>query len=181
MDKTYRTEFFRLFLIDALPSPLTPASSHIQLFDNYIANTRMRIRSIRVPETKEWTRTLQQRFRVDSQPKWKIAEIHLNEAEHAQFEIFEGDEIRKNRYFHEFDGRTFSFDIYLGGLWGLNRARVDFQTNDELADLSPPPFAVFEVTNDPFFEDTSLVYKKFDDVRDAVANLQSLVDTTPGG
>ena len=181
MDKTYRTEFFRLFLIDALPAPLTPASSHIQLFDNYIANTRMRIRSIRVPETKEWTRTLQQRFRVDGQPQWKIAEIHLNEAEHAQFEIFEGDEIRKNRYFHEFDGRTFSFDIYLGGLWGLNRARVDFQTNDELADLSPPPFAVFEVTNDPFFEDTSLVYKKFDDVRDAVANLQPLVDTTPGG
>src|SRR5829696_1555339 len=172
MNKTYRTELFRLFLVEALPEPLTPASRHIQLFDNYIANTRMRIRSVRVPETKEWTRSLQQRPRLEDQPQWKVAEMHLNEAEHAQFEIFEGDEIRKNRYFHEFDARMFSFDIYLGALWGLNRARVDFETEDEFVAFRPPPFAVFEVTNNAFFDDGNLVYKKFEDVRDAVGKLQ---------
>ena len=50
----------------------------------------------------------------------KVGEIYLNEAEHARFELFEGTEIRKNRYFHEFDGRLCSFDVYLGPLWGLN-------------------------------------------------------------
>ena len=93
--------------------------------------------------------------------------------------MFEGDEIRKNRYFHEFDARMFSFDIYLGALWGLNRARVDFETQDEFASFSPPPFAVFEVTSEPFFDDGNLVYKKFDDVREAVAKLEPLSNPAP--
>ena len=62
MDKTARTELYRLFLIERLPEPLTPMSAHIQLFDNYIENTRLRLRNIRVPETKEWRHVLQQRF-----------------------------------------------------------------------------------------------------------------------
>ena len=176
MDKTYRTELFRLFLVEALPSPLIPASSHIQLFDNYIANTRLRLRSIRIPESKKWSYLLQQRFRADQAEisSWKTAEIHLNDEEHALFGPFEGHEIRKNRYFHEFDGRMFTFDIYLGPLWGINRARVDFQSADELLLFQPPPFAIFEVTEDPFFDDGNLIYKKFDDVRKAVANLGPL-------
>ena len=172
MDKTYRTELFRTFLIDALPAPLTPASSHIQIFDNYIPNTRMRLRSIRVPETKEWTRVLQQRFPIGDEPsRWKIAEMHLNDEEYAQFQIFEGPEIRKNRYFHEFDSRTFAFDVYLGTLWGVNRARVDHESENELAGLAVPTFAVFEITNELFFDDANLVNQKFEDVRDAVSKL----------
>ena len=173
MDKTYRTELFRTFLIDALPAPLTSASSHIQIFDNYIANTRMRLRSIRVPETKEWTRVLQQRFPVGDEPsRWKIAEMHLNDGEYAQFQIFEGTEIRKNRYFHEFDSRTFAFDVYLGTLWGVNKARVDFESETELEDFAVPPFVVFEITNEPFFDDANLVNQAFEDVRLAVERLQ---------
>jgi CYTH domain-containing protein len=172
MDKTYRTEHFRTFLIDALPAPLTPASSHIQIFDDYIANTRMRLRSIRVPETKEWTRVLQQRFPVGDEPsRWKIAEMHLNDDEYAQFQIFEGSEIRKNRYFHEFDSRTFAFDVYLGTLWGVNRARVDFESETELEEFAAPLFAVFEITNEAFFDDANLVNQELDDVREAVSKL----------
>ncbi len=62
MTKPAQTELHRLFLIERLPEPLTRASSHLQLFDNYIENTRMRIRSIRDPYLKTWTRILQQRF-----------------------------------------------------------------------------------------------------------------------
>jgi CYTH domain-containing protein len=173
MDKTYRNDLYRAFLIEALPAPLTRASSHIQLFDNYIPNTRIRIRSIRVPETGEWTRMLQQRFAVESDALLihKMAEIHLNDAEHAQFEIFEGNEIRKNRYFHEFDSRLFEFDVYLGTLWGLNRARVGFEHVEDLAAFVPPPFAVLEVTTDPFFFDENLVEKRFADIQAEVARL----------
>jgi CYTH domain-containing protein len=172
MDKTYKTDLFRTFLIDALPAPLTPASGHIQIFDNYIANTRMRLRSIRVPETKEWSRVLQQRFRVGEElSHWKVAEIHLNDAEYAQLQIFEGTEIRKNRYFHEFDTRMAAFDVYLGPLWGVNRARVEFENETELEDFPVPPFAAFEITNDPFFDDANLVNQKFEDVKEAVSKL----------
>jgi CYTH domain-containing protein len=173
MDKSYRTEFVRTFLINALPEPLTPASSHLQLFDNYITNTRIRLRSIRVPETKEWIHLLQQRF--PSLPgeaaMLKIAEMYLNEAEYEQFKIFEGNEIRKNRYFHEFDGRIFTFDVYLGNLWGLNIARSEFNDQNEMAEFSPPSFAVFDVSNDPFFLGDSLVFKNFDDIRAEVQTI----------
>ena len=157
----------RTFLVEALPEPLTRASNHIQIFDNYITGTRLRLRSVRDPHTASWTRLLQQRFSpVEGDlSSVKISEIYLNEAEYARFELFEGDEIRKNRYFHEFDRRMFAFDVFLGGLWGLNTARVEFENAAELQGFEPPPFAVLEVTNEPFFVGDVLVTKKFEDVR----------------
>ena len=61
-DNTTRTELHRTFLIEGLPEPLERKSSHLQLFDNYIHETRLRLRSVRVPETKEWTLLLQNRY-----------------------------------------------------------------------------------------------------------------------
>lgn len=175
MNKTAQTELQRLFLIDHLPEPLTPASSHLQLFDNYIEGTRIRLRSIRDPYSKTWTRILQQKFAIGDGEfaVTKLAEIHLNDAEYAEFERFEGREIRKNRYFHEFDGVSFAFDVYLGALWGLNSAKVEFATREQMDNFFPPPFAVFEVTNDPFFTGDSLVEKTFVEVQAEVAKVGS--------
>lgn len=176
MDKTAQTELHRLFLIERLPEPLTPASSHLQFFDNYVEHTRLRLRAIRDPYTKTWTRMLQQRFpwAESEYAVTKLAEIHLNGAEYAVFEHYEGREIRKNRYFHEFDRVSFIFDVYLGPLWGLNTARVDFESLEKMESFIPPPFAIFEVTSDPFFTGESLVERKFTDVQSAVARLGSL-------
>jgi CYTH domain-containing protein len=80
-------------------------------------------------------------------------------------------EIRKNRYFHEFDRRTVAFDVYMGKLWGLNIARVEFESRDELDRFEPPPFAVVEITNDPFFLGEILVTKSFEDVGAEVSKL----------
>lgn len=173
MDKTYRTEFCRRFLIEALPEPLTPASRHLQIFDNYIAGTRVRIRSVRDPQTKEWSWSLQQRIRpaAGASSGLKVAEIYLSEAEHTVFGVFEGNEIRKNRYFHEVDRMPYAFDIYLGNLWGLNIATVDFADERSLNSYEPPPFAIFEITNDPFFLGESLVDNKFEDVKARVAEI----------
>ena len=173
MNKTAQTELHRLFLIDGLPEPLTPASSHLQIFDNYIENTRLRLRLIRDPYSKAWTRILQQRFSISEGELavTKLAEIHLNEAEYAVFENFEGREIRKNRYFHEFDRLSIAFDVYLGDLWGLNTAKVDFETREMLESFLPPPFAVFEVTNDPFFAGDNLVGKNFGKIQAEVARI----------
>jgi CYTH domain-containing protein len=175
MDKTGRTEIHRSFLIEGLPEPLTRASAHIQIFDNYIPETRLRIRSVRDPATAGWTRILQQRTPVSANLAcMKIAEIYLNDAEHARLELFEGTEIRKNRYFHEFDQKTFAFDVFLGNLWGLNLARVEFDSLEDLERFEAPAFAVFEVTSNPFFVGENLVMKKFEDVRGEVARLTEL-------
>ena len=171
MDKTNRTEFHRAFLLEALPEPLTRASAHIQLFDNYIDGTRLRIRSIRDPQTSAWTRVLQQRFPAveNDLSALKLAEIYLNDEEYARLQHLEGDEIRKNRYFHEFDGRMFAFDVYLGRLWGVNAARVEFDSAEELRSFEPPPFVFLEITNEPFFLGENLVTRTFDDVRSQVS------------
>ena len=64
-----------------------------------------------------------------------------------------------------------AFDVYLGPLWGVNRARIDFETEAELNDFLPPPFAVFEITNESFFDDANLVHRTFEEVKLAVEEL----------
>jgi CYTH domain-containing protein len=173
MDKTYRTEFRRRYLIEGLPEPLSRASKHLQIFDNYLTGTRMRIRSVRDPETKLWTWTLQQRLPTETEGPivLKIGEIHLNEAEHSVLEPFEGNEIRKNRYFHEFDGLSFAFDMYLWPLWGLNVASVEFGDEAAFREYLAPPFAVFDVSGERFFLGENLFEKKFEDVRGKVSRI----------
>ena len=175
MNKTAPNEFYRLYLIERLPEPLTPASSHLQLFDNYIESTRLRLRKIRDPYSRSWTWVLQQHFRpADSEyAAAKLSEIHLNENEYQAFAQFEGREIRKNRYFHEFDNVSVTFDIYLGDLFGLCTARVDFGSRENVDAFDAPSFAVFDVTTDEFFEGAHLVSCRFEDIRKHIAHVGS--------
>ncbi len=176
MDKTYRTELRRVFLLQNLPEPLTRASRHLQIFDNYIENTRLRIRSIRSPETKEWTWILEQRFPLEDLSQWGVSEILLDKNEHAVFEQFEGreiqknekiqtNEIRKNRYFYQTGEQQFEIDLFLGELWGLILAQIVFQTAEEMRKLEVPPFAILDVTDNEFFIGKNLVGKTFADVQ----------------
>jgi CYTH domain-containing protein len=166
-EPSYKTELRRVFLLADLPEPLTRASEHLQLFDNYIKATRMRLRYIRVPQTKEWTRILEQRFPAAENDLsiWNVSEIHLNQEEYQAFERFEGTEIRKNRYFYESNGKSFEMDVFLGALWGLCLAKVHFETIEEMREFQQPEFAVAEVTNNKFFTGAVLVEKTFADVQ----------------
>ncbi len=176
MNKTTRIELRRVFLLQNLPEPLTRASRHLQIFDNYIENTRLRLRSVRVPETKEWTWILQQIESLADLSKREVAEIFLNETEHAAFEIFEGrevrknervetTEIRKNRYFYGVSDKEIAIDLFLGELWGLMTAQVYFESVEEMNLFEPPPFAVAEVTANEFYVGKNLLGKTFADVR----------------
>lgn len=174
-DQTYKNEFRRVFLIENLPEPLTRASSHLQIFDNYIENTRLRLRSTRVPETKKWSRILEHRFPPDENDfsVWKVAELFLNETEYHVFEKFEGREIRKNRYFYGFANRQFELDVFIGKLWGLITAKVIFEKEEEMQKFEAPPFSKLEVTNSRFFTGENLVGKEFSDVQKEFQTLTS--------
>ncbi len=178
MEKSSQIKLRRVFLIKDLPAPLTRASRHLQIFDNYIENTRLRLRSVRAPETKEWTWILEQRFAPDTTDLsvWNISQIYLNETEHAIFEIFEGreisrneradtNEIRKNRYFYDDENTRIEIDVYLGALWGLSTAQVVFENVEELRRFEPPPIAILEITNHAFFTGENLVGVTFADVQ----------------
>jgi CYTH domain-containing protein len=173
MNKTATTEYQRLFLVETLPEPLTPASSHLQIFDNYVENTRLRLRLMREPHTKIWTRILQQRFAFHDGDAavTKLAEIYLNEDEYPIFERLRGREIRKNRYFHEFDRTQWAFDVYLGEVRGVTTGKVEFDSAEALKNFEPPPFALIEITDEEFFEGRNLVEKNFVEIREEVARL----------
>ncbi len=183
MDKTYRTEFRRVFLLADLPAPLTRASEHLQIFDNYIENTRLRLRSIRVPRAKEWFWILQQLNQINPTDLsgWEVSEIHLSEAEHQALESFEGREVRKNervetnelrfnRYSFPINDKPVTIDFFLNPLWGLILAKVFFQTIEEMHAFSAPDFFLQEVTQNKIFLGLNLVGKTFAETRKAMEN-----------
>src|SRR5437763_6882459 len=168
--KYARVERERRCLLQQLPEPLTRAGKHIQIWDNYITNTRLRLRKIRVPETKEYILKLTQKFPPDASDlsRTVITNTYLSRAEYEVLSVFEGNEIRKNRYPYEYEGRSYGIDVFLGALWGLILAETSFETDEEMERFTQPPFAFMDVTNDPMFTGGSLVNLSFEEIRQKI-------------
>src|ERR1051326_5453444 len=95
----------------------------------------------------------------------RLPNPYLNALEAEVLSVFNTNEIRKNRYRFEFEGRQFGVDMFLGDLFGLVLAEVSFETDEELDDFRQPPFAIAEVTNDPVFSGGSLAELTFAEVK----------------
>lgn len=171
VSKYARVERERRYLLQDLPEGLTRASPHLQITDNYLTGTRLRIRKVRDPQTNKWTVKLTQKFALDAEDfsRTLITNIYLNALEAETLAVFEANEIRKNRYPFEFEGRQFSVDMFLGDLFGLVLAEVSFETDDELDNFPRPPFAVAEVTNSELFTGGKLCELTFADIREEIA------------
>ena len=168
--KYARIERERRFLLRDMPEPLTRASEHVQIWDNYITGTRLRLRKIRTPRTKAWRMKLTQKF-APTPPDYSrtiITNTYLSAAEYEVLSVFEANEIRKNRYPFEHQGRTYSIDVFLGGLWGLVLAETDFETDEEMDAFALPSFAVKDVTNEVIFTGGKLVELTFEELRSKI-------------
>jgi CYTH domain-containing protein len=165
--KYARIERERRYLLQDLPKGLTRADHHLQITDNYITGTRLRIRKVRDPRTNKWTVKFTQKFAPNPEDLSRtiITNIYLNLPEAETLAIFEANEVRKNRYPFEFEGRKFSVDMFLGDLFGLVLAEVGFETDEELDGFPTPPFAIADVTNHEMFTGGKLCELTFADVR----------------
>ena len=165
--KYARVERERRYLLSDLPEGLTRADSHLQITDNYITGTRLRLRKVRDPRTNKWTVKFGQKFAPDPEDLSRtiITNTYLNALEAETLSIFNTNEIRKNRYRFEFEGREFGVDMFLGDLFGLVLAEASFATDEELDSFAKPPFAIADVTNDPVFSGGSLCELTFAEVR----------------
>jgi len=165
--KYARVERERRYLLADLPEGLTRADPHLQITDNYITGTRLRLRKVREPRTNKWTVKFGQKFAPDPEDLSRtiITNVYLNALEAEMLSIFNANEIRKNRYRFEFEGREFGVDMFLGDLFGLVLAEVSFETDEELDSFSKPLFAIADVTNDPVFSGGSLCELTFAEVR----------------
>ena len=168
--KYARVEHERRYLLPDLPEGLTRADPHLQITDNYITGTRLRLRKVREPRTNKWIVKLTQKFapNPDDLSRTIITNTYLNALEAETLSVFNTNEIRKNRYYFEFEGRRFSVDMFLGDLFGLVLAEVGFDTDDDLDEFVKPPFALAEVTNDQVFTGGSLCELTFAEVREHI-------------
>ena len=160
----------RRYLLQDLPEGLTRADHHLQITDNYITGTRLRIRKVRDPRTNKWIVKFTQKFapNPDDLSRTIITNIYLNVIEAETLSIFEANEIRKNRYRFEFEGRRFAIDMFLGDLFGLVLAEVSFETDLELDSFPKPLFAIADVTNNEIFSGGKLSELTFEDIRNEI-------------
>ena len=172
--KYARVERERRYLLRDLPEGITRADPHLQITDNYMTGSRLRLRKVREPRSNKWTAKLTQKFAPDPNDLSRtiITNTYLNALEAETLStLFNSNEIRKNRYHFEFEGRKFSADMFLGDLFGLVLAEVSFETDEELDNFTAPPFALAEVTNEPLFTGGRLAELTFSDVRAEIARL----------
>lgn len=168
--KYARVERERRYLLADLPEGLTRADHHLQITDNYITGTRLRIRKVRDPRTNKWVVKFTQKFAANPADlsRTMITNTYLNATEADTLAIFEANEIRKNRYPFEFAGRQFSVDMFLGDLFGLVLAETSFETDEELDAFAKPPFALADVTNNEIFSGGKLSQITFADIRNEI-------------
>jgi CYTH domain-containing protein len=178
--KYARVERERRYLLADLPEGLTRADPHLQITDNYVTGTRLRLRKVREPRTNKWTVKFTQKFAPDPEDLSRtiITNTYLNALEAETLAIFNANEIRKNRYRFEFEGREFGVDMFLGDLFGLVLAEVSFETDRELDSFPKPAFAIADVTNDPVFAGGSLCQLSFAEVRQHILD-RGLVKQNP--
>lgn len=174
--KYARIERERRYVLRDLPEGLIRVDPHFQITDNYITGTRLRIRKVRDPRTNKWVVKFTQKYalRPDDLSRTIITNTYLNALEADTLSVFEGDEIRKNRYQFEFEGTTFGIDMFLGDLFGLVLAEVTFDSDEEMKAFSPPPFAIAEVTNNDLFSGGRLSQLTFTDISPEIMRLSKI-------
>ena len=170
--KYARIERERRYLLRHLPEGMTRADPHLQITDNYITGSRLRLRKVRDPRTNKWTVKFTQKYAPDPNDLSRtiITNTYLNALEAEILSVFDTNEIRKNRYPFEFAGRKFSVDMFLGDLFGLVLAEVSFETDEELDQFPKPPFALADVTNEELFTGGRLCELTFSEIRTEITN-----------
>ncbi|MET0646909.1 MAG: hypothetical protein ABW208_09840 [Pyrinomonadaceae bacterium] len=171
-----RVERERRYLLRELPPGLKLSDPHTQITDNYVTGTRLRLRKVRDPRANEWTLKLTQKH-VPEPPDFSrtlITNMYLSPYEYEVLSIFEGNELRKNRYPYEHEGRLYSVDVFLGSLRGLVLAETDFETDAEMDAFPAPPFALLDVSREELFTGARLVELTAEEIRRESERLTSV-------
>jgi len=89
----------------------------------------------------------------------------LTPEEYEVLSVFEGNEVRKNRFNYEHEGQAFTVDLYLGALWGLLIAHMSVDNDAAVDQTLLPEFAVADITNKAMFTGPNLAELTIEEVR----------------
>jgi CYTH domain-containing protein len=156
MENWIRTVNERKFLVRGLPEAVAPAEAHLQIFDNYLPGTDLRLRKERNPSTEQYEFFIDKVSRMNPN-QLELSRIELSKEEYDTFSNFRGREIRKNRYEITCGDSKYFFDVFLGSLKGLFTATTDSFGTSGNNGGNLPTGSVGEITGDKFFEGQNLV------------------------
>jgi CYTH domain-containing protein len=150
--KYTRIEYERRFLVSPQADWRSAVESYSKTFeDKYIRDARLRLRILTDSDTGRRVIKLNKKFDSPSPYFRTGSRILLSPGEYELLDKLNGDRLKKIRHYHNYRGRVFSVDVFEGELDGLVLCETEAEGLEELMSAEPPPYAKFEVTEDPFF------------------------------
>lgn len=152
-------EVERRYLMNKIPAELLDNPQGWLITDHYLPNTRLRLRQMQSVTSKEKIYKLTQKYCSETQKPYEttITNLYLTEAEYNHLKVLEAKVLQKRRYSHRASSRTFSIDVFEGRHHGLILAEIELENQSEADQVVLPPFALEDVTADPFFTGGNLV------------------------
>lgn len=150
--KYTRVEYERRFLVPPHANWQAQVESYSKIIeDKYLCDTRLRLRVLTDSDTRRQIIKLNKKAESPSPYFQTISRILLSPEERKLFDRMAGDDLKKQRHYHHYQGRVFSVDLFEGELEGLVLCETEAEGMDELMSAQFPPFATREVTEDTFF------------------------------
>jgi len=149
--KYARLEHERRFRVDLALAPELAGLPYRRIEDRYLDGTRLRLRAMTDSGSGARELKLCKKYGGDDPVSTPIINIYLSEAEHAALAVLPARHITKRRYRLDHGGRAFGLDVFEGQLAGLALCEAEAESREAAIALTFPPWAVREVTQDPFF------------------------------
>ena len=144
----------RRFLVDPERMPPLDTCRAILIEDRYIAHSRFRLRRMIDLASGRTVLKLSKKYDVADVRARPMVTAYLSEEEHALFAALPAHPLEKRRYTVSDDG--FGIDVFAGPLAGLILAEIEQTDDASLAAISPPQWAIREVTDNPVYQGGNL-------------------------
>lgn len=158
----------RRFLVDRASRPELAGLPFVSIDDRYLQDTRIRLRRMRDSATGRTVFKLTKKYESADPLVRPIVTAYLAEAEYEAFLMLPARTLAKRRY--KVSGTDFGIDLFDGVLDGLELAEIELPDDVVLRAMTPPAWAVLEVSQDICFEGGHLARLGLGDVATLLAN-----------
>lgn len=141
----------RRFLVDPTRLPDLAGLPFRRIEDRYVAGTRLRLRRMTDSETGARELKFCKKYPGDDPVSGPITNLYLTDDEHQVLATLPARTLVKRRYRLPHGGRDFGLDLFEGELAGLVLCEAEAESREAVLAIVFPPWAVREVTGDPFF------------------------------
>jgi CYTH domain-containing protein len=147
----------RRWLIDPTLRPSLADLPYVLIEDRYLTDTRLRLRRMTDSVSRAQSLKLTKKYEADDPLARPIVTAYLAKAEYDVIAALAARTLVKRRYAVPTASGIFSIDTFVGDLTGLELAEIEWPDDPGLRALTPPAWAIREVSADVRYQGGSLV------------------------